>query len=430
MAEADPKKQRAFAREVVERLRAGGFEAYWAGGCVRDQLLGRISKDYDVATSARPEEIRAVFGARRTHAVGAAFGVITVLGPPGAGHIEVATFREDAAYSDGRRPDAVSFSTPQADAKRRDFTINGLFYDPLEDRVIDFVGGQEDLARGLVRAIGDPQERFAEDKLRLLRAARFTAALGFGLDEATRRSLVAMASQITVVSAERIAAEMRHMLVHPSRAAAVRLLAEVGLLRVILPELDAADDKEQAWAVTLDALARLDSPTFSLALATTVHAFVDPKGVEALARRWKLSTHELRRTRWLVEHQLALCDARRAGWPRLQRLLVTPGIRELLALHTALVPSQGRSSDDVDYCRDRLGLPAAELNPPPLLTGDDLIAHGVARGKDYQRLLGAARDAQLEKRIATKAEALALVDRLLPTARDANPSQQRDVSKD
>lgn len=166
---------RQFAVEVVERLRTAGYEALWAGGCVRDQLLQRTPKDYDVATSAHPDQIRDVFGRRRTLPIGAAFGVITVLGPKSAGQIEVATFRQDATYSDGRHPDSVTFSTAEEDARRRDFTINGLFYDPLNEQVIDFVGGQQDIDRRVVRAIGDPYERIAEDKLRMLRAVRFSA---------------------------------------------------------------------------------------------------------------------------------------------------------------------------------------------------------------------------------------------------------------
>ncbi|MCR4411750.1 MAG: CCA tRNA nucleotidyltransferase, partial [Thermoguttaceae bacterium] len=173
MSNLKPQSPRQFAEEVVRRLRAAGFLAYWAGGCVRDQLMGLDPKDYDVATSAVPEQVRQVFGRRRTVAVGAAFGVITVVGPPGAGQIEVATFRSDRTYSDGRHPDEVVFSSPEEDAARRDFTINGLFYDPVAQEVIDYVGGRDDLARRLLRAIGDPRQRFAEDKLRLLRAVRF-----------------------------------------------------------------------------------------------------------------------------------------------------------------------------------------------------------------------------------------------------------------
>ena len=189
-----PEEQRRFAVEVVRRLRGAGFDAYWAGGCVRDQLLGRTPKDYDVATSATPEQVRELFGHRRTLAIGAAFGVAAVIGPKGSGTVEVTTFRRDAAYSDGRHPDSVTFSSAQEDAARRDFTINGLFYDPIERRVIDFVGGQEDLAAKRIRAIGYARDRFAEDKLRMLRAVRFTAAFAFTLDTDTWAAIAEMAA--------------------------------------------------------------------------------------------------------------------------------------------------------------------------------------------------------------------------------------------
>src|SRR5438874_6755264 len=188
---------RAFATDVVRRLKEAGFEALWAGGCVRDQMLGREPDDYDVATSARPEQVQALF--RRTVAVGVSFGVVEVLGPrtpDGPLKVQVATFRRDAAYSDGRHPDAVTFSTAREDAERRDFTINGMFFDPLEERVIDYVGGEADLKAGIVRAIGDPLQRLTEDKLRLLRAVRFAARFAFTLDPTTAAALKSMADEI------------------------------------------------------------------------------------------------------------------------------------------------------------------------------------------------------------------------------------------
>ncbi|HTN74368.1 MAG TPA: CCA tRNA nucleotidyltransferase, partial [Pirellulaceae bacterium] len=231
-----PHAARQFATEVVAQLRDAGFEALWAGGCVRDQLLGHTPKDYDVATSARPEQIRNLFGHRRTLAIGASFGVITVIGTKASGQLDVATFRRDAGYSDGRRPDSVTFSSAEEDAQRRDFTINGLFFDPLTDQVIDYVGGQDDLRRGIVRAIRDPYERFREDKLRMLRAVRFTACFNFAIDPPTLAAMRDEAHAITIVSGERIAAEMRRMLVHSQRAKAVELLSEAQLLVEILPE--------------------------------------------------------------------------------------------------------------------------------------------------------------------------------------------------
>jgi poly(A) polymerase len=406
----DPEQQRAFAVAAVEKLRAAGFEAYWAGGCVRDRLLGRDPKDYDVATNATPDEIRHLFTKRRTLAVGAAFGVIAVLGPPSAGQIEVATFRQDAAYSDGRHPDAVSFSTPEADAQRRDFTINGLFYDPLEDEVIDFVGGQADLAQGIVRAIGDPQARFVEDKLRLLRAVRFAATFDFALDAATLAAIVEMGPQIVAVSAERVAAEMRLMLASIHRSRAVALLRKVGLLNVLLPELSEATPT--AIATTQRVLEALAEAEFPLALAGLLHAVVEPAACLEIGRRWKLANRETERTHWLLEKQRSLVNASQTPWPKLQRLLIAEGIEDLLALHAAIAHSAAQPATYVDYCRELLKKPPEELNPAPLITGDDLITHGVPRGKLYRWLLDAVRDAQLEKQVTTRAEALALVDRL------------------
>ncbi len=273
MSEINADKQQAFALDVVRQLRAAGYEAYWAGGCVRDQLIGRSPKDYDVATSAVPEEIQKVFGrSRKTLAVGAAFGVIAVVGPRGAGQIEVATFREDVSYSDGRRPDAVRFTTAREDALRRDFSINGMFFDPISKEVLDFVGGQDDLRQGIVRAIGNPHQRFTEDKLRLLRAVRFAGYFGFSIEPATFEALCTMAREITAVSAERIANEMRMMLERSGRRRAVELLLETGLLESVLPEA-VPKLREHAHRVqTLTMLDALVEPSFPLALAVLLLA--------------------------------------------------------------------------------------------------------------------------------------------------------------
>src|SRR5436190_4202816 len=233
----DPVRQRAFALEIAQKLRGAGFEALWAGGCVRDELLGLVPKDYDVATSATPDQIRNLFGHRRTLPIGASFGVITVLGPREAGQIEVATFRTDAAYSDGRHPDAVTFTTAEHDAQRRDFTINGLFYDPIAEKVVDYVGGQNDLQARIVRAIGDPRSRLSEDKLRLLRAVRFAATFNFAIDSETLAAIQDMAPEINTVSPERIGMEIRRMLIDPNRAQALSLLLETKLLAHVLPEV-------------------------------------------------------------------------------------------------------------------------------------------------------------------------------------------------
>jgi poly(A) polymerase len=438
----DPAKQRDFALDVVRKLRAAGYIAYWAGGCVRDQLLGRVAKDYDVATDAQPDQIREVFGRRRTLAIGAAFGVISVIGPRDAGQVEVTTFRRDAAYSDGRHPDSVSFSGPEEDARRRDFTINGLFYDPLVDEVIDYVAGREDLARRVVRAIGEPHERFAEDKLRMLRAARFTATFGFQLDPATSAAIKEMAAQINVVSAERIALEMRQMLVHPSRTAALVLLLETGLLEAVLPEAVTMRGIPQGKPVqpegdlrdhTLLVLANLRSPSFTLALAALLHDIGKPQTMsrrdgrltfydhelvgeqiaENICRRWKLSNKETERVAWLVRYHMYLGEARNMRWAKLQRMLTQEGIEELLDLHEADALASDGNTADIEYCRQLLKQPPEELNPSQLLTGHDLLRHGVPQGKHYKWLLERVRDAQLEKTIRGKRDALALVDRLL-----------------
>ena len=436
MPSLQPDKQRQFAMEVVRRLRAAGFEAYWAGGCVRDMLLGRTPKDYDVATAATPPQIRELFGRRQTLAIGAAFGVITVKGPRGAGMIEVATFREDSTYSDGRHPDSVTFSSAQADASRRDFTINGVFYDPLDDRVIDFVGGQEDLQRRVLRAIGQPRERFAEDKLRMLRAVRFAASFDFAIDPETLAAACQMADQITVVSPERIAAEMRRLLVEPGRATGVRLLLATGLAAAVLPEIvPADDDARQRLDRTLEILECLnapwrapgvspgmtphpgtnvpgsplelpaDLPSFPLALATLLHAMTDAAGVVAIGRRWRLSNDQRERAAWLVEHCRALRGARTMRWSALQPLLIAPGIDELLALCEAIAPG----NDDVVFCREQLRRPPESLDPPPLLTGDDLLRLGIPTGPQYAVLLQRIRDAQLDGEIHTRDEGLAMV---------------------
>jgi tRNA nucleotidyltransferase/poly(A) polymerase len=411
--------QRRFATELIHRLRGAGFEAYWAGGCVRDQLLARTPKDYDVATDARPEQVRELFGHRRTLALGAAFGVIAVLGPKDAGQIEVATFRRDAGYSDGRRPDYVTYSSAAEDAARRDFTINGLFYDPLDHRVLDFVGGQEDLARRLIRAIGDPYQRFQEDKLRLLRAVRFAATFEFDVEPRTLEAVSRMAGEITVVSAERIAAEMERMLVDRHRVRAVRLLLQTGLAKAVVPEIVPASPTQQGpMDATLAVLDRLGEPSFPLALAALLHRWVDAAAAAGVCQRWRLSNRQTARTAWLVEHQAALREPRSLRRSQLQPLLVSEGIDDLLALEEAASLAAGRDTSHLSWCRSLLAQPPEVLDPPPLLTGDDLLRHGIPPGPAYRLLLQRIREAQLDGEIRTREEALDLADRLEGGSRD------------
>jgi len=403
----DPEQQREFALDVVRQLRTAGFEAYWAGGCVRDELLGRKPKDYDVATNAIPPEVRALFGHKRTLPLGAAFGVITVLGPRPAGMIEVATFRHDAEYSDGRHPDRVTFSSAREDAARRDFTINGMFFDPINGQVIDFVAGQEDLQRRLIRAIGSPRLRFGEDKLRMLRAVRFAAMFGFTIDAETAAAIREMAHEITVVSPERIAMEMRRVLTETGRMQGVRLLVELGLAAAVLPEIVARDETRQARAEhALGVLGRLQDPNFPLALAALLAEEADATTIREVGLRWKLSNQETDEAAWLVSHRDALAGARFMSWSKLQPLLAHPWAESLVALHEASSPY---GPDEAAYCREWLAQPREKLDPPPLLTGDDLRRHGLQPGPKFKKILQTVRDAQLDAVIQTPEEALSLV---------------------
>jgi poly(A) polymerase len=428
-----PDLNRPFAESVVRTLREAGHQALFAGGCVRDLLLGTLPKDYDVATDARPERVREVFGHRRTLAVGASFGVIVVLPSKaerdaGVEPVEVATFRTEGPYLDGRRPERVEFATPEEDAKRRDFTINGMFLDPVEDRVLDFVGGQTDLRAGVIRAIGDPRERMAEDKLRLLRAVRFAATLGFRLDEGTAAAVREMAGQLTVVSAERIVQELRRMLVHPNRRRAVELCAECGLLERVFPELGSllrsAAATDDVWNRTLSMLERLDKPSFPLALACLLHGLcdappwpVDPLAclgvIDPICGRLRLSNAESVRVIFLVGHQNALDGIRRDRPSRMKRLCATKGARDLVELVRVRDSARGESLDDVRFVENFLrSTPPDVINPPMLLTGDDLIALGLKPGPTFKRLLDDVRNAQLDGTIESHEEAIALARRL------------------
>ena len=433
--------EREFAIDVVRRLRAAGHEALWAGGCVRDEWLGLVPKDYDVATDAQPEQVRRLF--RRTTEVGASFGVVEVLGPRPL-KVQVATFRSDVAYSDGRHPDAVVFSSAREDALRRDFTINGMFFDPLENRLIDYVGGEADLRARLLRAIGDPATRFAEDKLRMLRAVRIATRFELTIDPATAAAIQAMAKEIVIVSAERIAEELRRLLVDPHRSRGVRLLDELGLAAVILPELLPMKGLPQGppcaptgdlWDHVLRVLDRLGpEPSFPLAFGALLHDVGKPRVIgrtperytfyyhehvghrmtSEICSRLKLSNAERERIEWLVEKHQYLCDAPQMRTSKLKQMLSEPGIGELLTLHRADAEACGRSTEHVEYCERLLRQwTEADLNPPPLLTGDEIMQHlGLKPGPKVGRLLAALREAQLDGSIKTKDEALEWLRRL------------------
>jgi len=426
MTSTDPNRQ--FAADVVRRLKHAGFQALWAGGCVRDFLLGRQPKDYDVATDARPDEVRKLFGHRRTLAVGASFGVIIVRGAKPAGDVEVATFRTEGPYRDGRRPEQVTFSTAEEDARRRDFTINGMFYDPVEQRLFDFVDGEQDLNDGIVRAIGDPRARMGEDKLRMLRAVRFTAAMEFELDSPTAEAIHSMAGEIRIVSAERICQELKQMLVDPHRMRAVQLAREIGLLVVILPELQSilgettGDSHANRFERTLRMLHNLQNPGFELAFTALLHAIPAANDgalcdaeerVGEICRRLRLSNREIDHITWLFSHQDALSDAPHASLFRLKRLLAHPLIDDLLALFRVKVLATDADLNVVAFCDDFLkNTPRDKLDPPELINGDDLIAKGLTPGANFKTILRAVRDAQLDETISTKAEALELAERV------------------
>jgi poly(A) polymerase len=444
--------EREFATDVVRTLQAAGFRALWAGGCVRDELLGFAPADYDVATDARPDLVKRLF--RRRNEIGASFGVIQVIGPRGPGGewltVEVATFRSDGTYTDGRRPDAVTFSSPEEDARRRDFTINGMFFDPLANELVDYVGGKADLDAKVLRAIGDPAARFTEDKLRILRAVRIATRFGLAVDPATLAAGQKLAPEIRAVSAERIADELRKLLVHPRRAWGVELLREFGLLDPILPELvptiglphgPPAAPTGDLWGHVVRVLDALDGPTwpaeqpvsFPLAFAALLHDVGKPRTVgrtpdrytfhghehvgrrlaEDICRRLRLSNDELTRVCWLVERHQYLADAPSLRPSRLKPILVHPGIGELLALHRADALASGKSLDHVAFCEKVLReTPPEELDPTPLVTGDDLIAWGRKPGPDFKRILDALREAQLEAQVRTREEAVEFVRKL------------------
>jgi poly(A) polymerase len=388
---------------VVRRLHELGHTAYYAGGCVRDQLLGRPANDIDVATNARPEQVQAAF--KRTIPMGIQFGIVVVRWKGIS--IEVATFRADGEYHDGRRPDSVRYTDAQEDASRRDFTVNGLFYDPLEQRVHDFVGGAADLRRGVVRAIGDPAARFEEDKLRVLRAPRFAATLGFVIDPATAEAARQRAPEVAVVAQERIHAELVKLLKKPTRARGIVLCQELGLLEHVLPETQA--DLPRVLR-TLDALA----PHAPL---TTVWAsllqLAGPKGAEAALRRLRAANKEIKRVVALLE---ALEQAR--GLPQLgvaeqKRALVKPEWEELPELLRATALAAGADLESLRYLQQRQRAFLAEQSPAspsarPLIMGADLQAVGIAPGPVFGRVLRQVGDAQLEGRVTTADEALAL----------------------
>jgi poly(A) polymerase len=423
------------AASVVRRLRDAGHTAYFAGGCVRDRLLGRTPADYDVATSAPPELVRALFP--RTVPVGVQFGVVLVL--LGDERVEVATFRADDAYVDGRRPVAVHFGTAEEDAQRRDFTINALYWDPLTDEIIDFVGGRADLAAGTIRAIGDARARIAEDRLRMLRAVRLAARFGFTIDPATHAAIVAAAPTVVDMAAERIGDEIVKVLTEGRARRGFELLAETALLDAVLPEVAAMRGVRQdpdhhpegdVWVHTLLLLAQLEPGVReTLALGALLHDVGKPpcaavrdgritfwrhpaRGAEmalAICQRLRRSRETWERVAYLVANHLRLVQAPEMRLATLKRMLAEDGFDELLELARMDALAASRDLRFVEFCERKRDELRETVRPPRLLTGDDLIALGYRPGPTIGRILHTVEDAQLGGEIHTRDEALALV---------------------
>ena len=410
---------RKAAEEVAAKLARAGFEAVFAGGCVRDMLMGREPKDFDIATSATPQSVQELFP--KTFAVGAQFGVVVVL--HGGYQFEVATFRVDSDYSDGRHPDAVEFGDDRTDVMRRDFTINGMLYDPKKDKVVDYVEGQQDLKKKIVRCIGEPAHRLAEDKLRILRAVRFSSRLGFEIEPETRETIVRLAPQITVVSQERIKTELELVLTSAAAVKGISEMLEIGLLRPVLPEAEAMSHIRLVTETLLDhalaVLGELSEPSFELALAALLHCSggTDEKElvqesarlVSVAARRLKCSNKERSSAAWLVLNQYALQDASERSLSYLKRLFVHSDFNKLLELVEAKVSAScadGRDRDFVGRLFSKLS--KEDIQPEPLLSGTDLIEMGLKPSELFSVIIDGVYDAQLNGEIAERHEAIEL----------------------
>jgi poly(A) polymerase len=440
MKRMDEKRQAA--ESIVQELRAAGFQAYFVGGCVRDLVMGRLPKDYDVATDAIPDEVLYLFPG--SLAVGAKFGVVMALRE--AGNVEIATFRSDGKYADGRHPDAVQFArTAREDVQRRDFTINGLLYDPAQATVLDYVGGQQDIAAGVVRTIGAARERFGEDHLRMLRAVRFAARFGFRLDGDTAAAIREQAQRIREVSRERTRDEILKILTEGDARRGFELLDETRLLEVVLPEIKAMQGVEQppeyhpegdVWKHTLQMLGLLRNPTPTLALGVLLHDVGKPPtfavkerirfdghvevGME-MAREicvnLRLPLRDTERVVELVQHHMRFADFPRMRRSTQLRFVRMKGFEEHLQLHR--IDCLGSHGDLTIYEQVKKmweGTPPHEVHPPAVLNGDDLLAQGYSPGPIFREILKAVEDEQLEGKIHNRQEALGFVMRQFPLA--------------
>lgn len=422
------------ATRIVRTLREAGHGAVFAGGCVRDMLRGEEPHDFDVATDATPERVQELFA--RTVAVGAHFGVVVVM--DGRIQIEVATFRTDGAYLDGRHPSTVRFTTAEEDAARRDFTINGMFFDPLEHRVLDFVGGREDLEKGVIRAIGDAAQRFREDRLRLMRALRFAARFGFSIEAKTWDAICAQAAAIREVSAERVRDELVKILLHPSRLAGFDLLDASGLLREVLPEVEALKGCEQPpqfhpegdvfqhTRIMLGLLGeRVSVPLVFSVLLHDIgkpptsrvdetgrirfngHDAIGAKMAEAVMERLRFSRAECDATVEAVAQHMVFKDVTRMRPAKVRRFIARPGFADELELHRVDCQSSHGDLENHAFLLAKIKEYASEpIIPPPLVTGKDLIAMGMKPGPRFGQILEAVETRQLEGAFVSREDAL------------------------
>jgi poly(A) polymerase len=425
------------ANQICATLRVNGHQAFLVGGCVRDLLLGRQPSDYDVSTDARPERVQELFP--RSLAVGAKFGVILVVGD--GAEVEVATFRSDVGYTDGRHPDRVVYSdTPQEDVRRRDFTINGLLMDPATGEVLDFVGGRADLQAGIVRAIGDPYLRFAEDKLRMMRAVRFAARFGFVVETDTLAAVQALAAQVTQVSPERIRDELTKLLTEGAARRGFELLDEAGLLEVVLPEVARMKGVEQppqfhpegdvwihtrmmlemlrphgsatlAWGVLLHDVGK--PPTFAPAKGPGTrirfdgHVEIGARMAESICQTLHFSNDDTRQIEALVANHLRFKDVKQMRQATLKRFVRLPHFEEHLELHRLDCLSSHGHLEAYEFVRRFLKeTPPEQVRPPKLLTGDDLKKMGMVPGPRFKEILLAVEEAQLDGRFSDRESAL------------------------
>jgi poly(A) polymerase len=430
-----PAKENALA--IVRRLRAAGYESYLAGGCVRDMLLNKEPQDYDITTSAKPNDIARIFP--DTVPVGAQFGVMLVVIDGAA--FEVASFRYDGPYLDGRHPSHVGYGSLREDVLRRDFTINGMVYDPVEDRIVDLVDGQKDLAARTVRAIGDARARFEEDRLRMIRAVRFAASLEFSVEKKTLAAIRELAPSVTQVSAERIGDESTRILTEGGARRGIELLDATGLLEVLLPEITAMKGVEQSpdyhpegdvFAHTLLLLSQLNAPTETLAYGCLLHDVAKPvcirkeagritfyghmeRGAEmaqAILQRLKRSRDTWERVAYLVRNHLRHTQAPNMRMSTLKRFLAEDGIAELLELTRIDALAANGDLTHYHFCKEKLAqLKDEEIHPEPLVRGRDLIALGLIPGPLFSEILAQVEEAQLGGELNTREQALEWVSK-------------------